>query len=320
MSLAARATDSFDGGEDPLSGQAAGDAGPVRLVDTKQLWECYARAGAGHPCEEDLVKAYLPLVKTMAARLLMTLPSHIDEPQLYSAGLVGLLNAIRQYDARLSASFEPYAKVRIRGAMLDELRRMDWAPRSVHAKARKVQEAIRALEQMHGCIPEDAQVAAALGLSLSDYSALLDEIRPSTFICLDACAGDSGYEDAGDGGGSGPRSPSEHEVFADPNCRSADEVVARAELSSLIAQRIEQLPEFQRKILALYYYEGLRVNEIAQSTGFCPAHICQTHTKAILAIRAYVDRFERRGQHKVTNADDKTRASGARGKSEAMNP
>jgi len=285
-------TTAFDGAGSP---EPAADAQDASLVpDTKIFWERYIRTGVGDGSENELVKAYLPLVKTVVGRMAMNLPSHVDQEHLYSAGLVGLLNAIRQFDPHAGASFPTYARVRIRGAIVDELRRMDWAPRSVHAKARRVQTAIQELEQRHGRTPEDSEVAAALKLSSAEYDALLDEIRPATFICLDACLDDS--DDASpDGPGRGRRGAAESEVFADPNCKGADETVSRGELSALIAKRIEQLPEFYQTVLGLYYHEGLRVSEIAAITGFCPAHVCQTHTKAILAIRAFVERYERNG-------------------------
>lgn len=251
--------------------------------DVPGLWRRYNSSSVSQDdrTEDELVKAYLPLVKTMVGRMAISLPSHVDTDNLYSAGLLGLLNAIRHFDLKKGTAFEPYARIRIRGAMLDELRRLDWAPRSVHVKARKVQETILQLEQQHGRLPTDEEIAAAMNLSLGEYEQLLGEIRPATFVCLD-----SADEDLSD-------DQSDHEILSNPDDQSPAEVISRAELSALIAERIEQLPDFYRKIIALYYYEGLRVGEIAKATGFCPAHICQTHTKAILAIRSYIEGHER---------------------------
>ena len=254
---------------------------PENKPSPAELWSRYSSAGPGDSSEEDLVKKYLPLVRTVVGRLAMTLPSHVDADDLYSAGLVGLLNALRQYNPEMGTAFEPYARVRIRGAVLDELRRMDWAPRSVHAKARQVQRAMESLEQRHGRIPTDEETAAALKLSLADYHALLAEIRPATFICLDtANSTDAEGEQM------------EHESLRDPRQESPLEQTSQAELAALIAGRIEQLPDLYRKIIAMYYYEDMRVCEIARACGFCEAHICQTHTKAILAIRSFVEQHE----------------------------
>ena len=265
----------------PTPNEVAAPAPAENKPSPAELWSRYASAGPGDSSEEDLIKKYLPLVKTVVGRLAMTLPSHVDGDDMYSAGLVGLLNALRQYNPQIGTAFEPYARVRIRGAVLDELRRMDWAPRSVHAKARQVQRAMETLEQRHGRIATDEEIAVALKLSLTDYHELLVEIRPATFICLDtANSTDAEGEQT------------EHESLRDPRQESPLELTSQAELAGLIAERIEQLPDLYRKIIAMYYYEDMRVCEIARACGFCEAHICQTHTKAILAIRSFVEQHE----------------------------
>ena len=246
-----------------------------------ELWQRYHAAGPGDSSEEELVKKYLPLVKTVVGRLAITLPSHINAEDLYSAGLVGLLNALRQFNPGIGTAFEPYARVRVRGAILDELRKMDWVPRSVHAKARKIQQAMLALEQKSGTIPSDAEVAAALNIPLAEYDQWLEEVRPATFICLDAPSAVDGEDDA-----------TQHESFSAGAEDGPFEKTSRAELARLVAERIKQLPDTQKKILALYYNEGLRLREIAQAFGFCESHICQQHAKAILAIRSYLEQYE----------------------------
>jgi RNA polymerase sigma factor FliA len=264
--------------------QAEGWEKPV-LPDTKptahELWQRYHTDGPGSTLEEDLVKKYLPLVKTVVGRLAITLPPHVETEDLYSAGLVGLLSAVRQYDPKIGTAFEPYARLRIRGAVLDELRRMDWVPRSVHAKARKVQSVMGELEQRKGRLPTDEEVAAALNLPLGEYQQLLDEIRPATYICLDAVPASDGEEEL-----------SEHETLADESQRDAGVKVLRQELSRLIAERIEQLPEIHRKVLALYYFEDYRLREIAAICGLCESRICQIHTQAILSIRTHIEQHE----------------------------
>src|SRR5215472_6320041 len=134
----------------------------------KELWQRYHRQGDSS-IENALVEQYLPLVRTVLGRLSMTLPEHVDQGDLNSAGLVGLLQALRNYDPACGTAFETYARVRVRGAMLDELRRMDWVPRTVHEKARKIQDAIADLEQQHGRTPTEGEVAGALKMSLGQY-------------------------------------------------------------------------------------------------------------------------------------------------------
>jgi len=246
----------------------------------QELWKRYHKR-ATTKIENALVEQYLPLVATVLGRLAMTLPDHVDHDDLRSAGLVGLLQAMRNFDPNSGTSFETYARVRIRGAMLDELRRMDWVPRTVHEKARKVQKIMAQLEQKFGRTPTEKEMAKALELSANEYTELLDEIRPAAFVCLDAvCASESGdsgslYEVVSDGAEEGP----------------ADETSKR-ELKRIILARLKDLPEMQRKVLALYYGEDLRLREIAEAFGVTESRICQIHAQAILSIRAYLQRFE----------------------------
>lgn len=253
------------------------DAPPTR----EQLWKRYARARPGSAVEEQLVEQYLPLVKTVVGRLAMTLPSHVDIEDLYSAGLVGLLNAMRNFDQNNGTSFETYARLRIRGAVFDELRKMDWVPRSVHDKARKIQAAMARIEQAEGRSPTDTEMAQALNLSIDDYQQWLKDVRPATFICLDAAAG----SDSEDG-------PAQYESVADPAWVDPVEQTSRREMTRLIAARLDQLPEMQRKVLALYYFEDMRLREIAEAFGLTESRICQIHSQAILAIRSYLNRFD----------------------------
>jgi RNA polymerase sigma factor FliA len=246
----------------------------------QDLWKRYHQQADTHT-ENDLVQQYLPLVGAILGRLAMTLPDHVDQDDLKSAGLVGLLQALRNYDPGSGNSFETYARVRVRGAMLDELRRMDWVPRTVHEKARKIQQTMGELEQKLGRSPTETQVAKALGLSTTDYAKLLDEVRPAAFVCLDAVSscenGDTG---------------SLYEVVADTTEEGPAEQASQHELKHVVLERLKELPEIQRKVLALYYGEDLHLREIAEVFGLTESRICQIHSQAILAIRSYVQRFE----------------------------
>ena len=255
-------------------------AAPV-TIRRKELRQRYGQAKPGSNAESEMVKHYLPLVKTIVGRIAMTLPPHVDGQDLYSAGLVGLLNAVRNYDAQSRTAFEAYARLRIRGAIFDELRRMDWVPRSIHTKARRVQAVMQELEQRTGQIPSEEQMAQALKISCSEYQQLLDEIRPATFVCLDSAQTSEGEE-----------GPSHYESIPDQSQESPSDGASRHELTRLIAERLEDLPEMQRKVLALYYFEGLRLREIAVAFNLTESRICQIHAQAILSIKAYLNKFE----------------------------
>lgn len=250
----------------------------------RELPECYERITPGSVMEEELVQRHLPLVRAVVGRLAMSLPAHVDVDDLYSSGLVGLLNAVRNFESHGGSSFESYARVRIRGAIFDELRRLDWVPRSVHEKARKVQTVMQELEQASGKLPTDAEMARALNLSLRDYHDLLEQIRPATFICLDTPP--PGNEDEGEG--------SRHDCIADDTQPDPLECTARREVAAMIADRIACLPEVQRKVLALYYFEDMRLREIAEAFGLTESRICQIHSQAILAIKSFLEWREAR--------------------------
>ena len=263
-------------GEPPQVKTVAATPGPT----APELWQRYHRRD-DPDTENALVEKYLPLVAAVVARLAMTLPEHVDQDDLYSVGLVGLLQALRNYDPTCGASFETYARTRIRGAMLDELRRMDWVPRSVHEKARKIQGVMAELEQKLGRVATEAEMAKALNLSVPEYVSLLNEVRPATFVCLDA-ASSPDEEDSG----------SLYEVIPDTVEESPLEQVSRHELKRVILERLKELPEMQRKVLAFYYAEDMHLREIAEVFGLTESRICQIHSQAILSVRAYLKRFE----------------------------
>ena len=250
-------------------------------VKRNDAWPSARRMRPGSVLESQLVEKYVPLVKNVVGRLAMTLPPHVDGEDLYSAGLTGLLSAVRQYNPNAGTSFETYARLRIRGAVFDELRRMDWVPRSVHTKARRVQAVMNEIEQKKGRVATEQEMAAALKISIPEYHQWLEEIRPATFVCLDA-AFNNDFDD----------SISQYESLADQRQEDPLDGTSRREVAKVIADRLQELPEMQRKVLALYYFEDMRLREIAEGFGLTESRICQIHAQGILAIKSYLLKYD----------------------------
>jgi RNA polymerase sigma factor for flagellar operon FliA len=231
--------------------------------------------------ESEMVEKHVSLVKTIVGRIAVGLPSHVVIDDLLSAGLVGLLNAVRHFVPESGTAFETYARVRIRGAIFDELRNMDWVPRSVHRKARKVQYAMQEVEQEIGREATEEEMARAMQVSLGEYQRLLDEIRPAAFVSLDSVQNSDGEEGS-----------CYYENVQDQSQEDPGDRTAKNEMTHLIVERIERLPEMQRKVLALYYFEGMRLREIAEAYGVTESRICQVHVQAILSIRACLKQID----------------------------
>jgi RNA polymerase sigma factor for flagellar operon FliA len=245
-------------------------------------WRAYQTA-SGTTDEAALIERYLPLVRNVVDRIKMNLPSHVEVEDLYSVGVTGLIAAVRRFDPEQGNTFAAYATMRIRGAVLDELRRLDWCPRRARAKARKMKEAINELEQRHGRAATDEEVRAHLGLSQKDYDHWVEESRPVTFVAIDQTT------DGDEGSGT-----SLHELIADENHTPVRDRMEKDELWQLVAQRIGELPDIQKRILAMYYFENMRLAEIAAVFRLTESRICQIHAQAVLALRAFIQRARNR--------------------------
>ncbi len=221
---------------------------------------------------DDLVASHAPLVKRIAYHLLSRLPGSVQVDDLIQAGMLGLLEASRRYDPSQGASFATFAERRVRGAMLDEIRRGDWVPRSVHRKAREVATAIREVENETGCEARDPDVAKRLGLGLTQYHQTLGDLRGQKLLSIDDL---------------GPEHEGGADFLASPNAGPEDNV-HREDLFQHLVEAIDKLPERERLVLSLYYDEGLNLKEIGAILGVSESRISQLHGQALLRLRSRV--------------------------------
>ena len=240
-----------------------------------QLWREY-KAGATSDVRERLILHYSPLVKFVAGRVAAGLPQSIEQSDLVSYGIFGLIDAIDKFDPGRGFKFETYAISRIKGAIIDELRSIDWVPRSVRAKARAVERAYSKLENELRRTPDESEVAAELDMTQAELDSVLSQVSFTGLVALDELLT----------AGSGDRSGSTA-VIDTISDRAHDPVEAFEvdEMKHLLADAINRMPDRERLVLTLYYYEGLTLAEIGGVLGVTESRVCQIHTKAILQLR-----------------------------------
>jgi RNA polymerase sigma factor for flagellar operon FliA len=239
-------------------------------------WEAYTRTRSPELREQLLVQ-YLPLVRRLASRLLGSLPRSVRLDDLVSAGVMGLLTSLDNFDPSLGIKFETFAMNRIRGAMVDSLRELDWVPRSIRQKARRLERTIDQLAQRLGRIPDDLEVAEALQLSAEEYGDMLNEVNIAVLLSLD----DSFRSHNGD-----PATLAE--LAPDKGRPSSQEQIEETEIRDLLVKRLKCLPEQEKLVIALYYYEELTFKEIGSILGLTESRVSQIHSKAILSLRSTV--------------------------------
>ncbi len=236
----------------------------------------YGNAAASPDQPDDsLVTRNINLVKRIAYHLAARLPSSVEVDDLMQSGMVGLLEAAANFDPERGASFETYAGIRIRGAMLDDIRKHDWTPRSVHHKYRQVTDAIHAIEAEAGRSAEPAEVAARLNISLDEYHKILSDSASSRLFSLDETLDE----------------PNLHRAAPAANTASPDEDLFLSQFQEILAEAIASLPERERLVLSLYYEKDLNLKEIGRVLDVSESRICQIHGQAVMRLRAAAERW-----------------------------
>ncbi len=245
-------------------------------ADLASLWASL-KADGDQDSREHLILYYSPLVKYVAGRVSANLPQTVENADLISYGIFGLIDAIEKFDADRGIKFETYAIARIKGAIIDELRAMDWVPRSVRARARDIERAYVTLEGKLKRSPSDAEVAEELQISVRD---LQDTFTKLSYTSV------ASFEELWTPGSEKDERTSLMAMLRDDSAEDPVAMFETEEIKTILASAIERLPEREKMVIALYYYEGLTLKEIGEVLGVTESRVSQLHTKAVLRLRA----------------------------------
>jgi RNA polymerase sigma factor for flagellar operon FliA len=244
----------------------------------RSAWDEYKSTGSSG-ARDRLILHYSPLVKYVAGRVAVGLPANIEQADLISYGIFGLIDAIEKYDPERGIKFETYAISRIRGSIIDELRAIDWVPRSVRFKAREVEKAYTSLENKLKRPPSDAEIAEEMDVSIEELNHIYSQLSTVSLVALDELMSVEGEK--------GDRL-SLVETLEDTKTTGPVDAVEADEMRSILAQAVNRLPEREKIVVTLYYYEGLTLAEIGQVLGVTESRVCQMHTKAVLGLRGRI--------------------------------
>jgi RNA polymerase sigma factor FliA len=247
-----------------------------KAIELKDLWTRY-KDERDEKAREQLVLAYAPLVKYVAGRMSSGLPSHVEEADLISYGLLGLIAAIERFEPDREIKFETFAITRIKGSIIDELRSLDWVPRSVRAKAREIEKVNARLEHQLQRAPADQEMASALGVTVDEFQESLVRITGSSVVALDELWTVS--DASGD-------QVSLLDTIEDPRAVDPAAEVDTTDMKDRLAGAIAALPEREKLVVALYYYENLTLREIGDVLGVTESRVSQLHTKAVLRLKS----------------------------------
>jgi RNA polymerase sigma factor for flagellar operon FliA len=227
--------------------------------------------------KEDIVLEHAPLIRYIVNRIAVRLPSHIDLDDLHNTGVIGLMDAIEKYDPGKNCKFKTYAEFRIKGAILDQLRSLDWVPRSVRQKGRKLEKAYGEVEQRLGRSANEDEVADSLGLELDKFHTLINQVRGISLVNLEEIRGTNS---------DGDRAGTFADIIEDVHSENPFASLKLMETKHVISDTIGSLPEKERLVISLYYYEDLNMKEIGNILGITESRVCQIHTKAVMRLRS----------------------------------
>ena len=251
-------------------------------TEKNKLWEEYSRHRTAE-VREKLIIEYAPLVKIVAGRLSMYLGYNVEYDDLVGYGVFGLIDAIDKFDYGKGIKFETYASLRIRGAILDQIRKMDWIPRSVRQKSREIEDTIVTLEARLGRTASDAEIADALNMSEDEYHRTVMKVSGTSILSLNEVWYSGDDND----------SMSIGDSIESPSSLNPDVIAEREEIKKVIVQSINELPEKEKMVIVLYYHEDLTFKEIGEVLQVSESRISQLHTKANLRLRAKLTNFRR---------------------------
>ena len=247
----------------------------LKAIELRDLWRRY-KDEKDEKARERLVLAYAPLVKYVAGRMSSGLPSHVEEADLISYGLLGLISAIERFEPEREIKFETFAITRIKGSIIDELRSLDWVPRSVRSRAREIERAMLELENRLKRAPTDEEVATEIGITVDEFQDSLTAISRSSVAALDE------LWQINTGGGD---TVSLIDTIEDPHADDPSKAMSQTEVREALADAIQRLPEREKLVITLYYYEELTLREIGEVLSVTESRVSQLHTKAILRLK-----------------------------------
>lgn len=243
----------------------------AKAVDKEKLWEQYISKPTPE-LRDKLITEYVPLVKIVAGRLSMYLGYNVDYDDLVSYGFFGLIDAVDKFDATKDVKFETYASLRIRGSILDQIRKMDWIPRTVRQRQRKMDEAIKAIEMRTGHAASDEEIANELGLSSDEYADWQGQVKVTNVISLNEFVETSGTEPVSD-------------AYRNSQFIQPEDNIAQEELTQKLDEALKSLTEKENQVILLYYYEEMTLKEIAAILSVTESRVSQLHTKALGKMR-----------------------------------